>query len=160
MKKLFAVFACLAILAGMPDLSYAACYSPQEYEAEQGIRIHSELMVIGLTCQKMPAMGDSYSKYKKFTLKNERLISGYEDTIIGFFRRKGAGSPDLELHGLRTKLANQISRQAITMSTKTFCTSYGPRIDKALQMDEGTIRRWAQQVWKNNATSQPVCKGI
>ena len=29
---------------------FASCYSSKEAEAEQGIRIHSELMVIGLNC--------------------------------------------------------------------------------------------------------------
>lgn len=43
------------ILLGLTSASSfaASCYRAGEAEAEQGIRIHSELMVIGLNCQHM-----------------------------------------------------------------------------------------------------------
>ena len=153
-----AVIAVCFVLASTP--AFAGCYTPQEYEAEQGIRIHSELMVIGLTCQKMPDMRDSYAKYKQFTLKNARLLGGYENELIGFYRKSGISSPDMELHGLRTRLANQISRHAISMSTKSFCNSFGPRINQALAMDEKTLRLWAQKAWNNHPASQRMCKRV
>ena len=48
--KLCAVAALLISILGSTSGAYAGdeCYSPYEAEAEQGIRIHSELMVIGL----------------------------------------------------------------------------------------------------------------
>ena len=49
----------------------AGCYSAVESEAEQGIRIHSELMVIGLNCAHMAdADGNNlYVQHSKFTKK-------------------------------------------------------------------------------------------
>lgn len=135
----------------------AGCFGPGEYEAEQGLRIHSELMVIGLTCQKMPGGAALYGKYQRFTQKNQYLISGYEDRLIGFYRNEGKSNPDGELHTLRTRLANEISRHAVRMSMVSFCQSFSSRIDKALGMDEKTLRKWAQQEWSSTRSSRPRC---
>ena len=52
MKKAVLAAAILSMTV-MPLNAFAAqkCYSAAEAEADQGIRIHSELMVIGLNCQ-------------------------------------------------------------------------------------------------------------
>ncbi|MDI1227242.1 MAG: hypothetical protein PSY14_06125 [bacterium] len=135
----------------------SGCYTPQEFEAEQGLRIHSELMVIGLTCMRMPQGAQGYLKYQSFTQKNKGLISGYENDLIGYYRRSGSGNPEIKLHTLRTTLANQISQHAISMSTVSFCKRFSPRIDQALSMDKGKIRKWAQHSWQTSTTSAPVC---
>jgi hypothetical protein len=135
----------------------SGCYTPKEFEAEQGLRIHSELMVIGLTCMKMPQGPQMYMKYQSFTQKNKGLISGYENDLIGYYRRSGSGDPEVKLHTLRTNLANQISQHAIAMSTSTFCKRFSPRIDQALSMDKPKIRQWAQHSWQTSTTTTPVC---
>src|ERR1700722_14652871 len=94
-----------------------ACYSAREFEAEQGIRIHSELMVIGLTCIKTPEGQQLYDKYQQFTEKNADLLSGYETDLINYYSKEGAANPENKLNTLRTDMANEISRRAISMST-------------------------------------------
>ena len=42
---------------GVPAEAGRQCYTHEEAEAEQGIRIHSELMVIALNCQHMTPHG-------------------------------------------------------------------------------------------------------
>lgn len=132
------------------------CYSNQEFEAEQGLRIHSELMVIGLTCQKVRGGEGLYNKYRKFTNKNQYLIGQYEDVIMGHFRSYGQDA-EASLHDLRTGLANEISQKAIRMNMVAFCKHYGGRIDQALNMDHNTLRRWAQQQWPTQPPSKPLC---
>ena len=156
MKKLLAAVA-LVLLMSTPAFS-AGCYTAQEVEAEQGLRIHSELMVISLTCMKMPQGSSMYMKYQSFTQKNEALIASYEEDLIAYYRRSGYENPEQKLHTLRTTLANQISEHAISMSTATFCRDYGPRIDKALAMDQTKIRHWAQHSFVGSPTSQPMCR--
>jgi hypothetical protein len=155
MKKL-AVALGLAILLSTPAYS-AGCYTAREVEAEQALRIHSELMVIGLTCMNMPQGMAMYQKYQRFTQKNQVLLASYETELISYYRRAGYDSPEKQLHTLRTNLANQISEHAITMSISTFCRSYGTRVDKALAMDQQKIRRWAQFSFAGSPTSQPMC---
>jgi hypothetical protein len=156
LKKTVAALACaLSIFSTQAFAS--GCYTAREVEAEQGLRIHSELMVIGLTCLKMPGGQETYAKYARFTNKNQALIGGYEESIISWYRSQGVSNPEKELHTLRTNLANDISRHAIEMGALGFCQHFTPRIDTALAMDQTTLRRWAQHVWPGTPVSHPTC---
>jgi hypothetical protein len=157
MKKCTAVLAFILFLSLAGQAHAAGCYTSKEFEAEQGLRIHSELMVIGLTCLKMPGGRDLYMRYGAFTQKNQHLIAGYETDLINYYRGQGARNPEQRLHTLRTDLANTISRHAIEMRTASFCQHFAPRIDKALAMDQMTLRHWAQHTWPGTPVSQPVC---
>ena len=160
MKRFFIALAMIAAVSMFAtDAIAAQCYSPREFEAEQGLRIHSELMVISLTCMKMPNGSGMYQKYQSFTTKNKNLLSGYEEDMISYFRAQGASSPEKQFHTLRTSLANQISQHAIKMSTGSFCQHFANRIDSALAMNQEKLRRWAQQPWPNSPTSKPMCGG-
>jgi hypothetical protein len=144
--------------ACVADISHAlACYNAKEFEAEQGLRIHSELMVIGLTCIKMPNGQALYNKYQNFTRKNASLISAYETALIRHYERQGSNRPEEKLHTLRTDLANEISRHAVSMSTLSFCQKFAANLDQALAMSPDKLRRWAQQIRPNQPTTEPVC---
>lgn len=138
----------------------AICYTPSQFEAEQGLRIQSELMVIALTCIKAPGGGQAmYNKYQSFNSKNRGLISGYEAEMISFFRGNGLNASEAAINNFKTGLANDISQHAIRTSTAGFCKQFASRIDHALSMDQTKVRRWAQQVWPKSPTSRPLCKG-
>lgn len=140
--------------------SFAKCYSPKEVEAEQGVRILSELMVIGLNCQHLTPRGQEnlYTQYKKFSLKHEGLFSGYENTLLNFYRTEGVANPDAKLHEMRTDVANKISKDAAVMRPDAFCAAYAPRISKARQMSETKIRRWAATVFPGHPVSHTSCR--
>lgn len=137
----------------------ASCYTPAQFEAEQGLRIHSELMVIALTCMKAPGGGQAmYNKYQQFTKKNLGLIAGYENDMLSYFKTQGTKNAEETINNFKTGLANKISQHAISMSTASFCQHFGSRIDQALAMDGPKLRRWAQQEWPQSPTSRPKCK--
>jgi hypothetical protein len=160
MKKWMAI-GLAAFLLSMAAISSAeACYSAREFEAEQGLRIHSELMVIGLTCAKMPEGQGLYRKYQEFTANNSALIAGYEADLISYYSQSGVAEPEQKIHALRTHLANEISRRAVSMSMLSFCQQFSPRIDQALAMDQQKLRHWAQHVWPNQPPSEPVCASL
>lgn len=138
-----------------------ACYTATELEAERGVRIQSELMVIGLTCLKMPDGGQAlYRKYQLFTQEHADLIARYEADLINYYAQKGVTDPEKKLHTLRTALANEISSRAVSMSVLGFCQKFSSRIDEALAMDEPKLRRWAQHSWPGQPTSEPACGKI
>jgi hypothetical protein len=154
----YLIFSALLILSS--SAFAAKCYTPKEVEAEQGVRILSELMVIGLNCQHMTPKGQEnlYNQYKRFALQHQKLFSGYEDTLLAYYRREGQSSPNTYLHKVRTDVANKISKDAAIMRPDTFCATYAPRISKARAMPEAKIRKWAQTVFPGHPVSQPVCK--
>lgn len=135
------------------------CYTPTEAEAEQGIRIHSELMVIGLNCQHRTPKGqkDYYYQYKEFTAKHGTLFAGYETTLMSYFSRAGAKDPEGKLNSMRTQFANKISGDAAKMRPDLFCAYYAPRIPKASQMTDGQVRKWAGTFFDSHPVSQPMC---
>ncbi len=156
------VFLGLIVICIFAVPAYAEeCYSKAEVEAEQGIRIHSELMVIGLNCQHMGKRYgmDLYSDYRRFTNDHASLFSKYEDILIGFFTRRGDAKPEASLNTLRTNFANNISTDAAAMRPDIFCAKYVPRIEKASVMDRDDIRRWASVVHESHPVSYPACPG-
>ncbi len=146
----------------LPNISYAAsCYTPIEAEAEQGIRIHSELMVIGLNCAHMAddSGNNLYMEHKKFTVKHEKLFATYEKILMDYMRENNIKNPDKAMHKLRTEFANKISNDAAEMRPDIFCKTFSQRIEKAAKMSDETLRRWAATPFANHPVSKPLCEG-
>lgn len=139
----------------------AGCYSPREAEAEQGIRIHSELMVIGLNCTHMAdANGNNlYLEHKKFTAKHQDLFATYEKILMEYMRKNGIRNPEKGLHKLRTEFANKISNDVAEMRPDIFCKTFSSRIEKATKMNRKTLRKWASTPYVDHPVSHPLCDG-
>lgn len=155
MKKIIVFLLVMAISTP----SFAKCFTMQEAEAEQGIRIHSELMVIGLNCQHLWPKNQKnlYSQYQDFTKANAHLFSEYEKTLLRTYRSEGIDNPEKHLHQVRTDFANKISKDAATMRPDAFCAAYAPRIPKAGKMDTAKLRKWAATIFPNHPVSHPIC---
>lgn len=144
---------------GVPGLAGRKCYTPQEAEAEQGIRIHSELMVIALNCQHMTPKGwkNFYQQYQEITSRNANLIGGYENTLINYFALAGKSNPELAFHDMRTDFANKVSTDAARMRPDIFCATFAPRLPKVDKMSSGEIQTWAASSSSAGA-SRPLCQ--
>ncbi len=136
------------------------CYSQREAEAEQGIRIHSELMVIGLNCAHMAdANGNNlYLEHKKFTNKHSKLFETYETILMDYMRDNGDKKPEKALHKLRTDFANKISNDAAKMRPDIFCKTFSERIERATKMDHDTLRKWSAMKFPSHSVSKPLCE--
>lgn len=140
-KRLAAVMALLAIVA-VPVQAKPPCYTPDEFEAEQGIRLHTELMVVGLTCQEMSAKDQPslFAQYKMFTLKNQKQIKVWENNLISYYKRTVKGNPNRAFDTFRTRLANETSQRAIALTNPVFCADHVPVVAKAMATDIEAIR--------------------
>lgn len=136
------------------------CYTPQEAEAEQGIRIHSELMVIALNCAHMADSNGNnlYKEYTEFTAQYGKLFSTYEKILMGNLQKRGHKDPNAEMYKIRTDLAQSISNDAAKMRPDIFCKSYASRIEQVKKMDETTFRKWASTPFKGHPLTYPTCK--
>ncbi len=137
----------------------ASCYSAKEAEAEQAIRIHSELMVIGLNCQHMTPKGwkNFYKQYREITARHQPLITQYENTLISYNSRNGSGNGERKMHDMRTSFANKTSTDAAKMRPDVFCATFAPRIPKVAQMSTTEFQQWAATTAATQRLSQPVC---
>ncbi len=133
----------------------ASCYSAKEAEAEQAIRIHSELMVIGLNCQHMTPRGwkNFYSQYRDFTTRHQGLFAEYEKTLV-----KSNGGSERKVHDMRTSFANQTSTDAARMRPDVFCSRFAPRIPKVAQMSRTELQQWAATSSTTERLTKPICR--
>ncbi len=145
---------------GVPGLAGRQCYTQQEAEAEQGIRIHSELMVIALNCQHMTPRGwkNFYQQYQEITARNANLIGGYENVLISYFAVAGAPNPERAFHDMRTNFANKVSTDAARMRPDIFCATYAPRLPKVDKMSTAEIQAWAATYEPGHPPSKPLCQ--
>lgn len=155
MKKIIPFL--IVILFSSP--SFSKCYTMKEAEAEQGIRIHSELMVIGLNCQHLwpKSQPNLYRQFQEFTAKNSGLFSSYEKTLLKIYKSEGYRNPVSQLHKVRTDFANEISKDVAVMRPDAFCSTYAPRIPKAARMSNADLRKWAATIFPGHPVSHPIC---
>lgn len=158
LQKFLIAFA-LSVFLTVPALAANSCYTTPEAEAEQGIRIHSELMVIGLNCQHMyKANGKNlYSAYRSFTSDNIKLFADYERSLMEYFRRTGASDPESQLNSMRTVFANKIANDSARMRPDQFCKHYAGRIEKVSGMSQNEIKKWAATFYPSHPTTKPIC---
>ena len=151
---------CTVFLLAQLSPAYAAqCFAAKEAEAEQGIRIHSELMVIGLNCQhKATANGKNlYMAYRDFTSTHSNLFAAYERVLLKHYKASGVSNPEAKLNTLRTVFANKISTDAAQMRPDMFCARYAPRIEKASGLGYDDVRKWAATIFPSHPVSKPLC---
>lgn len=136
------------------------CYTPQEAEAEQGIKIHSELMVIALNCAHMAdANGHNlYSEYRKYTAAHGKLFATYEKILMAHMKKNGTNDTESKMNALRTDMATKVSNDSAKMRPDIFCDTYASRIEKVVKMDEETFRKWAATPFKGHPLTYPMCQ--
>jgi hypothetical protein len=126
--KLFISFFLSVLLFTTPALAGPACYSPAELEAEQLLRLHSELMVITVTCRTGSQGEDLVSAYTTFTKFNIKKLHDAEQTMIRYYEAHGAGNGIEHLDKLRTKLGNEYGQKSANMSAPLFCKEYRDKV--------------------------------
>ena len=147
----------LAMMIAVQPAVAASCYTPDQYRAEQAIRFHTRLMVVGMLCQGM--LGRSaYADYQHFTTRNQNVIHEQENRLIHYFKQVRKPNPERALHSFRTDLANVIARQA-SASAIRFCQTYAGQWRQAKTMQPQDFKGWIAAVtWSKPAeTTNPVC---
>jgi len=158
MKRILSYLTAFIITISHTGVAVASCYSSAEYEAEQGLRIHSELMVIALNCQHMAyRQGNLYMRFREVTRQNQGLFKSYENTMMNYYKGQGK-NPEAGLNNLRTSLANKVAVKSASMRPDIFCYNHRNYIESALDMDSEQFRRWAKQPKPSEPTSQPLCR--
>ena len=69
-----------------------SCYSQAEFEADQLLELHTELMVIGLKCRSAYPVENPFGAYNDFTRLHRSALSGAERQMMEHFRRHGGGN--------------------------------------------------------------------
>jgi hypothetical protein len=142
---------------------YAArtCFTKADAEAEQAIRIRSELMVIGLNCQNSryrETDENLYRIYRQFTADHGPLFAAYEKQMLNYYKRAGAPDPNAALNELGTSFGNKIALDVARMRPDMFCYRYAPRMQKIKTMSNAQVRQWAATAYADHPPSRPLCR--
>ncbi|PWC48302.1 hypothetical protein TSA6c_18040 [Azospirillum sp. TSA6c] len=138
-----------------------ACYNRAEHAAEQLMRMHTEMMVVGLTCRTVMPDKKPFDLYQDFSVKNRALLSSSEASLISFYKRSGSGgNATRQFDMFRTELANEISRRAATIGIPQYCANFVDRSVAAKDLTADDLRTLTSD--EKNAglmhlASRPLC---
>ena len=126
-----AVTAACVLATSTSAWAKSACYSAAEYDAEQAVRLHTELMVIGLTCNAIEADRKLFAKYQQFTTKHRTSLMNWEKVLIGHFRETDKSNPTRKFDDFRTVVANEIAQRSALLTPPVFCQTHSDIVDQA-----------------------------
>lgn len=140
-----------------PVFAANSCYSPLEVQAEQLLRLHSELMVITVTCKQGSMGQDLVSSYTGFTRNNIDLLHDAEQTMIKFYKKTYGGDGVSRLDKLRTMLANEYGQQIANISAPVFCSQRRDKVLSMVKAPTAALQYEAQSMCTSNKTYLPSC---
>jgi hypothetical protein len=149
--------ACVLATSASAAWAKPACYSAAEYDAEQAVRLHTELMVIGLTCNAIEADRKLFSKYQQFTTKNRTSLMNWEKVLIGHFRETDKSNPTRRFDDFRTVVANEIAQRSALLTPPVFCQTHSDIVDQALALSESDLKRFLSESKSNEIGVAPPC---
>jgi hypothetical protein len=169
LRTVSAVAVALAIAAG-PALAAApkksspkaepkpVCYSRAEHAAEQFIRLHTEMMTVGLYCKELAAKDDPYGMYQRFTIDHRSDLAAAEKVLIDFYARNGGRA---KFDTFRTELANELSRRSAFINVGIYCHEFVDRVKDTLALSVEQLKTLTNDEAKGGLmylASRPLCE--
>jgi hypothetical protein len=149
--------ACLIAFSGSA-WAKSSCYSPAEYDAEQAMRLHTELMVIGLTCNSLDTSRQLFAKYQAFTTKHRGSLLDWEKLMIGHFREIDRSNPTRKFDDFRTVIANEVAQRSALMTPPVFCQTYSDQIDQAMALSGAQLKSFLTEDKTGQIALVPPCE--
>lgn len=147
----------LMILASNTAQAADACYSDREATAEKILRLHSELMVITVTCRQGSTGRDLGRAYTKLTQQHIKPIKQAEKALMTFYAKKSGGSGQNQLDKLRTKLANQYGQVVARESATKFCQLRRDQVTKLHDSRRVSFEGESLRANRHIKLNAPIC---
>lgn len=133
------------------------CYNRAEYAAEQLLRMHTEIMTVGLYCKELAAQDDPFGLYQKFTVAHRSDISAAEKTLIDFYAKHGGRSG---FDTWRTEVANEASRRSAIINVGIYCHEFIDRVKDSMSLSDDDLKTLSSNEAKGglmHLSSRPLC---
>lgn len=131
-----------------------ACYTRAQHAAEQLIRMHAEMMTVGLYCKEAYPNDKPYDVYQQFTVDKSSQLSAAQKTMIGFF-----GS-ESRFNAYHTAMANEASRRVTAINPSVYCKEFIDRIKDAQALSSDQVRTLTSDETRGglmHLSSRPLC---
>ncbi len=136
----------------LPVWAQGQCYSADEMRAEELLRLHSELMVITVTCHQSSRGVNLIPYYTRFTQENIHALHNAERILERHYSTLYGGDGINQLDKLRTRLANEFGQLIADSSAPRFCAE---RRDKVLVMCRASAGDINSEVGRMMQTCEP-----
>ena len=135
-----------------------ACMTEEEIAAEQTIRLHTAMMVTGLTCHGFYREPTLFDRYQQFTVENEGRLSAAQDAIGTFLARYRSGNGNRLFGTYQTQVANAESRLVAAASAPTYCRLRRDQYYSATNFTEIDLDAYVDLMVDHHRDSYRVCR--
>jgi hypothetical protein len=160
-SRVFAIVLAALVGLALPALAdnvNRQCYRPVELEAEQLLRLHSELMYITYACKQGSRAQDLLTYYDGFTQKNHDTLLKAEQTLVDFYKTRYQDDGIPHLDELRTKLGNEFGQVAADDSAPLFCRQYRDKVISAYYETPAQLQNDVRHMALTHKSDCPLCK--
>lgn len=159
MRRAFCLLsAIVSVLVASPAFAGPACYTSDQMKAEQLLRLHSELMVITVTCRQGSEGQALPPLYAGFTRKNLKRLNAAEKAMIAYYKGNDKGNPIDHLDRLRTKLGNEYGQKIAEVSAPQFCAQYRDKVAQFYGASPADLEDQARLMAVTEQSYVPACE--
>jgi hypothetical protein len=152
----------LALVASVAPVAASAadCYSPAEYEAEQALRLQSELTVIAYGCPTPPGAIPLAIQYGQFVKSHQKQFAQWQGALRAYLRKTERGNVDRHFDNLASLISNQLSNRQALVSPLTFCANEMARFDALVAMKDEDLLKQVRDNAVVRISSRPPCRPV
>lgn len=134
-----------------------SCVTEDELVADQFIRLHTEMMVAGLTCQG--AYGDPglFTKYAEFTRDHQDRVRDSQSVLADFLGKYMSGNQNRLFDTYRTEMANDESQLVIDVSAGRYCQAMRDKFYAAADFGTGDLDSYLDEALAHYRSKYQVC---
>lgn len=135
-----------------PVLAAPGCYAPDEAEAEQGLRLQNEMLLVGMACGQG-------TNYKNFVEAHKDLWQDYEETLKAFFKTKlQSPNPKQQLEALEVQISNEAALRMAQISRPLYCRMHRKTFGELKNKTNEQLRVKLRLAPEHSTLSKPRCK--
>lgn len=129
---------------GLPQTP-RACLTEDEMAATEMVRVHTMLMVTGLTCHAAYRDPDLFGKYQDFTETHQQRIRDTQSALESFLGRHLPGHRARLFDSFRTQVANSEAMVVMDVTARRYCVDQRNRFYTVVEFDPTDLEEYINQ---------------
>ena len=135
-----------------------ACLTEDEMAATEMVRVHTMLMVTGLTCHRSFRDPELFAKYQNFTEGHQQRIRETQSTLESFLAQHLRGNRARLFDTFRTQVANSEAMTVLEISAPRYCVDQRDRYYTVVEFDETELDDYIEQAVVLNQDTYTRCE--
>lgn len=120
------------------------CLTEEELRAAQLVRLHTELMVTGLTCRAAYRDDGLFDQYQTFTVNHQDRLRNGQNVLGRYLARFQTGNSARLFDRFRTQMANYEGQVVMTLTASNYCREQYSRFYTLVELDEPQLDAYLQ----------------